>query len=285
MFYWRNEMADISRSITRKSLNAKRKTAIKTIKAQTKEKIKQIKMEYSLDSQKKKDRLLEKEQKKELRAQKANARVSYNARQPRPFTLGEDVFNSICHGIGAGLSVAAIVLLVIKAVMHAPAGLVPQFLASCTVFGILMFAVFLFSTLSHAIYAMTARRIFEIMSHICLVLMIASIMTPFALLSHAENALAACGLIWGICAVVAVIYGVFNKKVIALSSLVLVVIGWFVALYYAAASGGLLVYAMALFTLGGIFYLFRKYKWTHSAFHVFALAGSVVCFFAVYNLV
>ena len=60
-------MADISRRITRKSLKAKRKAAIKTIKAQTREKIRLVKMECSIDAERKKARSIEKEQKKELK--------------------------------------------------------------------------------------------------------------------------------------------------------------------------------------------------------------------------
>ncbi len=99
-------MADISLRITKKSLKAKRKAAIKTIKAQTKEKIRAIKMEYAVNSERKKIKVAERAQKKELRIQKANARLAYNERQPRQYTLGEELFNSISHGIGAGLSAA-----------------------------------------------------------------------------------------------------------------------------------------------------------------------------------
>ena len=74
-------MGDITRRITRKSLKAKRKAAIKTIKAQAKEKIHQIKVDYSMDAEKKKEKAAEREHKRELRAQKANARLSYNAHQ------------------------------------------------------------------------------------------------------------------------------------------------------------------------------------------------------------
>ena len=69
-------MGDISSRITRKSFKAKRKAAVKTIKAQAKEKIRQVKLEYSVDAERKRAKALEKEHKKELSAQKANARLS-----------------------------------------------------------------------------------------------------------------------------------------------------------------------------------------------------------------
>jgi len=63
-------MADISLRITKKSLKAKRKAAIKTIKAQTKEKIRAIKMEYAVNSERKKIKVAERAQKNYLRAEK-----------------------------------------------------------------------------------------------------------------------------------------------------------------------------------------------------------------------
>ena len=134
-------MGDITRRITRKSLKAKRKAAIKTIKAQAKEKIHQIKVDYSMDAEKKKEKAAEREHKRELRAQKANARLSYNARQPRPFTLGEDVLSSIANGIGAGLSVSAIVLLVIRAYFYAPAAQKSTYISTFAVFGSSLFVL------------------------------------------------------------------------------------------------------------------------------------------------
>lgn len=276
-------MADISRRITRKSLKAKRKAAIKTIKLQAKEKIRQVKMECSIDAEKKKNRAIEKEQKKELKAQKSNARVSYNARQPRPFSLGEDLFNSICHGIGAGLSVAAIVLLIVKAVYHAPAG--SGWVASYAMLGAVFFVLYLASTLSHAITAPGGRKVFERINYISICFLIVATSVPFALKTLEGSVLAAFVVLsWSLYGILAVLCAVFGNKIrgfciFVFGASILAMTAVFIS------CGNLLVVGSILYLIGGTFFMLRNYKWSHSIFHFFALAASIFHFFAVYYLI
>src|SRR5574344_486892 len=79
----RLRMADISGKITRKSLRAKKRAAIKTIKAQSREKIREVRIQYANNPERKQTKIAEREQRKALRIQKENARLAYNARQPR----------------------------------------------------------------------------------------------------------------------------------------------------------------------------------------------------------
>lgn len=277
-------MADISRRITRKSLKAKRKAAIKTIKAQTREKIRLVKMECSIDAEHKKARSIEKEQKKELKAQKLNARISYNARQPRPYTLGEDLFNSICHGIGAGLGVAAIVLLVMRSVMNAPAQLRFPWVLAYSVFGSLFFLVYLMSTLSHAITASGGRKVFSILTNCSFYLLIASTFTPFALKTYSGSTLSLFLVsMWAVSGLLIVLQAVFSRKLRGFTEFTYVVMGLGLTVVF-AGFGNLLVAGSALYLIGGCCALKRSYKWSHSVFHLFMLAGTVFHFFAIFLL-
>lgn len=278
-------MADISRRITRKSLKAKRKAAIKTIKLQAKEKIRLVKMECSIDAQRKKAREIEREQKKELKVQKANARISYNERHPRPYTLGEDLFNSICHGIGAGLGVAAIVLLLLKSIYNAPAALHNAWVISFAVLGASYFIFYLMSTLAHAITASGGRRFFSIMNYCALYVLLAATFTPFALCALNGNTLSACiaGL-WSGCGVLLVLYTVFGRKLRGFFEFTFAAIEVSMTLFF--ADFGILLFAgTALHILGGLFFILRNHKWTHCIFHLFLLGGSIFQFFAIYNLI
>lgn len=285
-------MADISRKITSKSLKLKRKAAIKTIKAQAKEKIRQVKMEYTSDSDKAKLRAAEKEQKKELQLQKANARLAYNTRQPRPFTLGEEIFNSISHGIGAGLSVAAIVLLAIQAYYHAPCSRT-SYIASFSIFGSALFILFLMSTLYHAISSLGAKKIFSILNHNTVYIFIAAAYTPFVLTQFSlPNAAGICGLVWGICGGLVALYSVFGAKLRVFSFLTYVTFGWLLAGLALSPLGSnindlskkLLTVAAIIYTAGSGLFLLKTYKWMHSVFHLCSLAASILMFFSVYYL-
>lgn len=277
-------MGDISRRITRKSLKAKRKAAIKTIKEQAKEKIRQVKVECSIDAERKKTKALEKEQKKELKAQKANARMSYNARQPRPFSLGEDLFNSISHGIGAGLSVAALVLLIIRSVFHAPAANSAAWIASYALLGSVLFVLYLSSTLSHAISAMGGRKVFERMTFMSICFLVPALSVPYAMNSLSGTSLTAfVVLAWTFYGIMAVLHAVFGNKIRGFS--VFLFFASFIAMTVVFAKyGTLLVAGSLLYLLSGVFYMFRSYKWSHSIFHFLGLSGSIFHFFAVYYL-
>lgn len=278
-------MADISRRITRKSLKAKRKAAIKTIKLQAKEKIRLVKLECSIDSEQKKSRELEKEHKKELKAQKANARISYNERQPRPFSLGEDLFNSISHGIGAGLSVAAIVLLVIKSVYHSPSGSAGVYVASYSILGAVFFVLYLCSTLSHAITALGGRKVFERLTYSSIYLLLTATATPFALKMLSGTTLGAFVVLsWSLCGILAVLCIILGSKLKTIS-FVLYMIAVIAGTVIFSQNGRLFLAGSAFYIAGGTFFLLRNYKWSHSFFHLLCLAGSIFHFFAVYYLI
>lgn len=285
-------MADISRKITSKSLKLKRKAAIKTIKVQAKEKIHQVKMEYASDSDRARLRAAEKEHKKELHLQKANARLSYNTRQPRPFTLGEEIFNSISHGIGAGLSVAAIVLLTIQAYYHAPCSKT-AYIASFSIFGSALFILFLMSTLYHAISSLGAKRIFSIINHDSIYIFIAAVYTPFVLTQFKlTNAAYICGLVWGICGGLVALYSVFGAKLRIFSFLSYVTFGWIlIGMALSPLGSGikelskkLMTISAIIYTTGSGFFILKTYKWMHSVFHLCSLAASILMFFSIYYL-
>lgn len=286
-------MGDISRRITRKSLKAKRKAAIKTIKVQAKEKIHQIKVDYSMDAEKKKQKFAEKEHRKELRAQKANARLSYSARQLRPFTLGEDLLSSITNGIGAGLSVTAIVLLVIRAVFLSPESQKTVYVSSFAVFGASLFILHLMSTLYHAISFLAARKVFSVFNHCAIYLFIGGLYTPFLLtrLSGAAST-TSCAVVWGLCAFLIVLYAVFGERLHTFAVFTYIA---FSAVFAAAVLSGnipveklaavFLFTGAAVYTVSLILFLMRNYKWTHSIFHLLSLGAAVLMFFSIYYLV
>ncbi len=286
-------MGDITRRITRKSLKAKRKAAIKTIKVQTKEKIHKIKVDYSMDAEKKKERALEKENKRELRAQKANARQAYNARQPRPFTLGEDLLSSISNGIAAGLSVAAIVLLIVKAYFHAPVAQKSAYISTFAIFGSCLFIMHLMSTLYHAISATGSRKFFSIMSHCAVYLLIASLYSTLILTrNNVSSSIAGCVVVCGICTVLIVLYATLSNKLYSFSVLTYILFGIILfslvfsgTLTIPKTSSTLLFFSAISFVLALAFFLMRKFKWAHGIFHLFSQCGAVFIFFSLYYLI
>lgn len=283
-------MADISEKITRKSLKAKKRAAIKTIKAQAREKIHEVKILYAKDPERKQARIHEKEQRKAFHVQKENARLAYNARQPRQYSLGEDLFNSISHGIGAGLSVAAIVLLVLRAIKYAPEGQTALYVTSFTLFGASAFFLYLMSTLYHALTPYGVRKVFSVFNHTSIYLLIAGTYTPFALTTIAGvHGWVVFGLIWGFALLGIVLYSVFGERMRNISVITYVIMGWLIIFAFNDLAKQLPLISIAMlisggvaYTVGCIPYFMKKTKWAHSIFHLFVIFGSVLHFFSIY---
>ena len=285
-------MADISKKISRKSIKAKKNAAIKTIKQQAKQKIKEVKIEYALNSEKVQLKLAEKEQKRNLKLQKKNARLAYNEHKQKQYTLGEELFNSISHGIGVGLSIAAIVLLILKACLFAPGSMVGLYVTSYCLFGGSLFVIYIFSTLYHALTPYGARTIFSIFTHDAIFLLIAGTFSPY-LLTNVGSSLGWTLFIvlWSVTAFCIVLYSVFSKKFKTLSVVVYLILGWIylgilltspfvnplshISFSYLIAGG-------VAYSVGSVFYLLKNIKWAHSIFHLFVLAGSILHFFSIY---
>lgn len=285
-------MADISARITRKSLAAKKKAAIKTVKAQAREKIHEIQIQYAKDPSRRQALLSAAEQRRQVRRQKRNARIMYSIKRPRRFTVGEELFNSISHGIGAGLSVAALVLLIVHASLHAPRGREALSIVTVTIFASALFVLYLMSTLYHALVPLRAKKLFSVINHIAIYLVIAATYTPFlALKMGGKNGIFLLALLWALCIALGALYAVFGARMRGHSVLTYLLLGWLflpsVTLLPSLQplSKVLFVLGVCTYTVSGIFYVMQRIKWTHSVFHILALAGSVLHFFAVFWLV
>ena len=112
-------------------------------------------------------------------------------------TIAEEIANSLTHGIGAALSVAGLVMLVVTAALRGTV----WHIVSCTVFGVSLVLLYLSSTLYHALTARRAKRVFRILDHASIYLLIAGSYTPFALVSlRGAWGWSLFGVVWGLAA-------------------------------------------------------------------------------------
>lgn len=206
---------------------------------------------------------------------------------PPQYTLGEEIANSITHGIGAALGVAALVVMIVKA---AVAGSHPASLASAIIFGIALILEYLASTLYHAIAPAAAKRVFRIIDHSCIYVLIAGTYTPFCLITLADaGGMPLCIAVWAL-AVAGILFEVFMRQRQSrwLTIAVYLVMGWLVVFRLPQLLELLHPTALILLAAGGLcytagtaFYVLKKIRYMHSIFHVWVLAGSVLQFLAV----
>lgn len=203
----------------------------------------------------------------------------------REYTLGEEIANSVSHGIGALLAIAAIPILVVKAVSHGGGIL----LFAALVYSLTMLLEYTMSTLYHAIAVDKAKRVFKVLDHSCIYLFIAGSYTPFCLITLADaGGVWLCAFVWAlaIAGVACEAFWVFRPRWI--SAVLYLALGWAIVWYLPAlvsaipAAGlWLLVIGGVCYSIGCIFYVLKKIPYMHSIFHLWVVAGSVLQFLAV----
>lgn len=206
----------------------------------------------------------------------------------RQLTVGEEIVNSITHGIGTLLSIAALVLLIVFAAIKGNAWHVVSF----TIFGSSLVLLYLSSTLYHSFSNPRIKNIFARFDHAAIFFLIAGTYTPI-LLSNLRGVLgwSLFGIIWGLAITGAVIRSIYLTRFRKLMVAIYVMMGWmFVfairtmleitpvdSLTFLFIGGG-------LYTIGVIFYAWRSLPYGHGIWHLFVLGGSIMHFFAVLNI-
>lgn len=201
------------------------------------------------------------------------------------YSLGEEIANSVTHGIGAGLSIAGLTLLVVLAVLN---GNVIQ-TVSFSIYGATLIILYLASTLYHSFQNPQVKRVFKIIDHASIFLLIAGTYTPFLLVGVKGTwGWALLIIVWGLALLGVGFKAIFIHRFQKLSVLAYVLMGWLsvVVLKQMSANvplGGLIWLGAGgvVYTLGVIFYALKKIPYTHAVWHVFVLGGSICHFFAV----
>ncbi|NGZ75539.1 PAQR family membrane homeostasis protein TrhA [Saccharibacillus alkalitolerans] len=201
------------------------------------------------------------------------------------YSRKEEVANAVTHGIGAALSVAALVLLIVFASTKGTAWHV----ASFTVYGITMLLLYMSSTLVHSFPEGRVKDFFEFMDHSSIYLFIAGTYTPFMLTAvRGPLGWTLFGLVWGIAIGGVIFKAFFVKKFLFMSTLFYLLMGWLIVLAWGAltvaipAAGiHLLVAGGLMYTVGTVFYVWRGFPYHHAIWHLFVLGGSILHFFCI----
>ncbi|SES37289.1 hemolysin III family protein [Psychrobacillus sp. OK032] len=204
------------------------------------------------------------------------------------FSKREEIANAIIHGIGALLSIAALVILIVSSVTRGTAWHVVSF----TLFGVTMVLLYASSTLVHGFPAGRAKDVFEIMDHSAIYFFIAGTYTPFLFLAvKGTLGWTLFGIVWGLAIAGTVFKAYFVKRFLHTSTLLYVVMGWLMVFAWKplvanVSNQGLIYLAVGgvLYTAGAVFYVWRGFTYHHAVWHIFVLAASILHFFAVMTL-
>lgn len=201
------------------------------------------------------------------------------------YTTGEEVFNTISHGIGAALSLAGTVILIILAAMSGNGTAV----GSVIIYGVSLVILYTMSALYHGITNYKAKEILRIFDHTSIFLLIAGSYTPFCLIALQGNtrALAVVSVVW-ILGIIGIIFNAIDLKKAERPSLFLYVgMGWAIlavikdVVNVLPAAGFWLLFLGGVAYTGGIAFFASKKKYMHGIWHLFVLLGSLLHFICV----
>lgn len=204
----------------------------------------------------------------------------------RAQTLGEEIANSITHGLGLALSLAAGPLLVITATgTHDP-----WRVAAVSTYAATLVLLYAASTFYHALPGVRTKAVFQRLDHAAIYLLIAGTYTPFLLGPlRGTWGWSLLGVVWTLAVVGVTFKGVFGARYTALSTTVYLLMGWLVLVALRpmmahVPTGGLwwLVGGGLCYTLGVVFFAWERLRYSHAVWHLFVLGGSGTHFCAVY---
>lgn len=203
----------------------------------------------------------------------------------RPQSAGEEIANSVSHGIGLVAALAAFPILVGAALERGDsAGVV-----GAGVFGITAVLLYLSSTLFHALPRGRAKRVFQILDHSAIYLLIAGTYTPFTLgVLRGGWGWTLFGLVWGLAVAGTVFKALGGLRYATFSTWVYLAMGWSVLIaakpvWTLVAPWGLFWLLMGgiAYTVGAIFFVAERIRYFHFVWHLCVIAGTACHFVAV----
>jgi hemolysin III len=201
---------------------------------------------------------------------------------------GEIIANSITHGIGVGLSIAGLVILIIRAVNRGTG----WHLAGFLVFGISLLLLYLSSTIYHSFANKPWKGILQRLDHAAIYFLIAGSYTPF-LLTSSRTILgwSVFGIIWGLSVLGLILKLYFIDKFEKPTVWLYLLMGWAGLVVFFQPGIQLGTLSIIFLVVGGIFYsagvVFYRWKalpYGHAIWHVFVLGGSIFHYFSVLGL-
>ncbi len=215
-------------------------------------------------------------------------RTKLSDRKLPPYTHGEEVFNMVTHITGGALGIVATVLCVVMAALHRNIlGVV-----SGAIYGATMIVLYSMSSIYHGLSTkLKAKKVFQIMDHCSIFLLIAGTYTPITLCTLRAYkpwlGWTIFGFVWAIAALGITLISIDLKQYRVLSMICYLGTGWCILVCIRETfamlgpAGSIFLLAGGIFyTIGVVFFAIKK-KYFHSIFHIFVVIGSLLHFFCI----
>ena len=206
--------------------------------------------------------------------------------EPTVYPPLEERINVYTHALGLLLSIAALVLLVVKSSINDTVWHVVSF----SIFGASLVILYAASTFFHNATNLKIRKRLNVFDHASIYILIAGTYTPFTLVTlHGTIGWILFGITWGIALTGVILKLFFTGKYDKISTIAYVLMGWIIVFAFKPLLNNLpiegiiwLVLGGIAYTIGAVLYSIKRLNFNHAIFHVFVLIGSFCHFMAVY---
>ena len=204
----------------------------------------------------------------------------------RPYTRGEEIGNTLSHAVGAGLSVVATVLMLVKSV-HSGSTMA---VVTSVIYGASLLMLYSMSALYHGSSHPTLKKWFRVMDHCSIFLLIAGSYTPYALITLGDKGgPILLAVMWAIAIIGIILNAISVDRFHTISQVGYLAMGWAVVVLVKPLAEALPPMGLTLLVAGGLcytvgvfFYAVKKVPYFHTIWHFFVLGGSVTHFISVY---
>jgi hemolysin III len=205
------------------------------------------------------------------------------------YSTTEERINMVTHIVGGGISVAALVLCIVRSALHhSGAGV------GCSiVFGVSMIILYTMSSIYHGLPDGRGKRVMQVLDHCSIYVLIAGTYTPVLLCGIAKEepviAWVLFGIVWGLAVFAIVLNSIDLRSFKHISMILYLLMGWTIivrlpTLIHTIGKVGftLILSGGILYTIGSILYgLGKKKPYMHSIFHIFVIGGTICHILAI----
>ncbi|MCH5201793.1 MAG: hemolysin III family protein [Oscillospiraceae bacterium] len=203
----------------------------------------------------------------------------------RKYTLGEEIFSSVSHGVGACLAIAGTVVLLIASAVYGDVWAI----VSSAIYGGTLIILYTMSTLYHSFTGKKVKHFFQIMDHNSIFLLISGTYTPITLyILGGVTGWLLFSIVWAAAIIGITLNSINLEKAKIPSIFCYVATGWVIifaikplVVTVPFISALFLILGGVLYTLGIVFYAIKKVKYFHSIWHIFTIAGSAFHYFSI----
>ena len=217
-------------------------------------------------------------------------KTKFKDRELPTYTKGEEIFNMVSHIVGGALGITALVLCIVFSAIHHK----PYSIMSSIIYGISMIILYTISSIYHGLRGKgTSKKVFQVLDHCSIFLLIAGSYTPFCLSSFVPyNSILGWtifGIIWALAIIGIILNAIDIRRHRVISMILEIAMGWCIIFRFniilqtlSTPAIVLLVLGGIIYTLGTIFYgLGKKIKYMHAVFHLCVLTASILHFLCI----